>query len=69
VGIEGRPAIMYVEQEQQVPEGKTSWNVAEALTEPMVAGVSANAPAAKGVADALKVRVLEICHMWEKVKE
>jgi hypothetical protein len=35
----------------------------------MVAGVSANAPAAKGVADALKVRVLEICHMWEKVKE
>jgi hypothetical protein len=55
VGVEGRPAIIYVEQEQQVPEGKVAWTVADALTEPMVAGLSADTPAAQRVAGALKV--------------
>lgn len=61
VGVEGRPAVIYVEQEQQVPEGKVAWRVADALTEPMVAGLSADTPAAKRVAGALKVSRMAEC--------
>ena len=46
VGVEGRPVVLYVEQEPargQDSAGGATWTVADALTEPMVAGASASA--------------------------
>ena len=57
VGVEGRPVILYVEQEPargQDSAGGAAWTVADALTEPMVAGPSATTPAALKTAAALK---------------
>ena len=57
VGVEGRPVILYVEQEPargQDSAGGAQWTVADALTEPMVAGPSASTPAALKTAEALQ---------------
>ena len=57
VGVEGQPVILYVEQEPargQDSVGGAEWTVADALTEPMVAGPSAATPAAMATAAALK---------------
>ena len=57
IGVEGRPVILYVEQEPargQDSAGGAEWTVADALTEPMVAGPSASAPAAVKTAAALR---------------
>ena len=57
VGFEGRPVVLYVEQEpargQDLAAG-AQWTVADALTEPMVAGPSAKTPAAAMTAGALR---------------
>ena len=56
VGFEGRPVVLYVEQEPargQDSAGGDQWTVSDALTEPMVAGPSASAPAATKTAAAL----------------
>ena len=50
VGFEGRPVLLYVEQE---PVGTAKSTVADALTEPMAAGPSADTPAAQQTAAAL----------------
>jgi ATP-binding cassette subfamily F protein uup len=57
VGFEGRPVVLYVEQEPaRGPDsvGDAHWTVADALTEPMVAGPSASTPAAAKTAAAMK---------------
>jgi ATPase subunit of ABC transporter with duplicated ATPase domains len=57
VGVEGRPVVLYVEQEPargQDSAGGATWTVADALTEPMVAGASASTPAAAKTAAALR---------------
>ena len=57
VGFEGRPVCLYVEQEPargQDLAGGAQWSVADALTEPMVAGPSASTSAAATTAAALK---------------
>ena len=50
VGFEGKPTVLYVEQE---PVGGADSTVADALTEPMAAGASATTPAAIETAAAL----------------
>eukprot|EP00613_Pedinella_sp_CCMP2098_P080357 CAMPEP_0171936358 /NCGR_PEP_ID=MMETSP0993-20121228/33771_1 /TAXON_ID=483369 /ORGANISM="non described non described, Strain CCMP2098" /LENGTH=914 /DNA_ID=CAMNT_0012577521 /DNA_START=29 /DNA_END=2773 /DNA_ORIENTATION=- len=52
VGVEGRPHIIYVEQEP-VRGSSEAWTVAEVLTEPMAAGPSASSPVAARVASGL----------------
>lgn len=57
VGFEGRPHVLYVEQEPargQDLEGGAEWTVADALTEPMAAGESASTPGATETAAALR---------------
>ena len=57
VGFEGRPHVLYVEQEPargQDLEGGAEWTVADALTEPMAAGASASTPGATETAAALR---------------
>ena len=57
VRFEGRPVVLYVEQEPargQDSAGGAEWTVADALTEPMVAGPSASTPAAIKTAEALR---------------
>ena len=57
VSFEGRPVVLYVEQEPargQDSAGGAAWTVADALTEPMVAGPSAATPEARKTADALR---------------
>ena len=57
VGFDGRPVCLYVEQEPargQDLAGGAQWTVADALTEPMVAGPSASTPAAATTAAALR---------------
>ena len=57
VSFEGRPVVLYVEQEPargQDSVGGARWTVADALTEPMVAGPSASTPAATKTAKALR---------------
>ena len=56
VGVEGRPSIIYVEQEPAGGKGAAGavWTVADALTQPMVAGPSASSPAAAKVAAGLR---------------
>ena len=51
VGVEGRPVVLYVEQEPAQGPGTAAseWTVTDALTEPMVAGPSAATPAAAKV--------------------
>ena len=56
VGFEGRPVLLYVEQEPargQDSAAGAQWTVADALTEPMYAGPSASTPAAAKTAAAL----------------
>ena len=56
VGFEGRPVLLYVEQEPaRGPNSATSaeWTVADALTEPMYAGPSSSTPQAAQTAAAL----------------
>ena len=50
VGVEGKPSIIYVEQEPARGDG----TVADALTEPMVVGSSAEGPAAARTAAGLR---------------
>ena len=57
VSFEGRPTVLYVEQEPargQDSAGGADWSVADALTEPMVAGASAATPAAAKTGASLK---------------
>jgi ATP-binding cassette subfamily F protein uup len=55
VGVEGRPHILYVEQEPVRSSGDdgAEWTVADALTEPMAVGSSAASPKAARVAGGL----------------
>ena len=63
VEFEGRPVLLYVEQEPargQDSLGGAQWTVADALTEPMVAGPSAATPVAAQTASALRaVRAIQ----------
>ena len=73
VGVEGRPVILYVEQEPargQDTAGGAEWTVADALTEPMVAGPSASTPAALKTAAALRaVRAYWAANAAEEAKD